>query len=322
MVFYHTANLEVYERCALEKWREGIWAVARFVSPVECFFVISSFFLFKKIVLVENKKRGKIVVAYITRLIILYLIWSVLYIPNIIKNFYGRSLIHNVMSFIYQYAITGYSLQTWYMPSLLFGIIIVSYLFGYSQKEKLLFGAFVLSALILLCGKSYYYIVPQNRIIDWLINIGLISLVRSIPFVLIGVYFACKKELIGRRMDFVCWIFWGVCSIIEIQILKLNKWAISYDFYVCICPTVYFLMKNIIVKVRFDFCADIAKILGKMSTIIYFSHIAIRDLILAVYKGSEMNGFILWGMTFALSVLLAAVIVKLGKKWRVLKYLY
>lgn len=69
------------------------------------------------------------------------------------KNFSGRSLFHNLASLVYQYAVTGYSLQTWYIPSLLFGIIVVQTLSERIKNKTLLFGLFVLSAVVLYGGK-------------------------------------------------------------------------------------------------------------------------------------------------------------------------
>lgn len=118
VVFYHTANLEVYGKTSLSNLREIIWFVGRFVSPVECFFIISAFFLFRKLVLLENEKGSEILKKYIFHLMVLYIIWSIPYYHYIVKNFSGRSLFHNLASLVYQYAVTGYSLQTWYIPSL------------------------------------------------------------------------------------------------------------------------------------------------------------------------------------------------------------
>lgn len=125
VVFYHTANLGVYEQEYLGKLKTLIWSVARFVSPVECFFVVSAYLLFRRVIAAGNKDVHRIVKRYIIRLIILYLIWSIPYFPSIVKNFQGRSLIRNAASLTRQYVITGYSLQTWYMPALLFGILTV-----------------------------------------------------------------------------------------------------------------------------------------------------------------------------------------------------
>lgn len=85
---------------------------------------------------------------------------------------------------------TGYSLQTWYIPSLLFGIIVVQTLSERIKNKTLLFGLFVLSAVVLLWGKAYYYLFPQSVVIDALIKTGLISLLRSIPFIFIGMHLA------------------------------------------------------------------------------------------------------------------------------------
>ena len=74
VVFYHTANLEVYGKTSLSNLREIIWFVGRFVSPVECFFIISAFFLFRKLVLLENEKGSEILKKYIFHLMVLYII--------------------------------------------------------------------------------------------------------------------------------------------------------------------------------------------------------------------------------------------------------
>lgn len=112
------------------------------------------FFLFRKLVLLENEKGSEILKKYIFHLMVLYIIWSIPYYHYIVKNFSGRSLFHNLASLVYQYAVTGYSLQTWYIPSLLFGIIVVQILSERIKNKTLLFGLFVLSAVVLLWGES------------------------------------------------------------------------------------------------------------------------------------------------------------------------
>ena len=306
--------------------REVIWSASRFISPVECFFVISAFFFFKKVFSAENRKDSKILEKYVLRLAVLYVIWSIPYYPYIVKNFCGRSWIHNLASLIYQYVVTGYSLQTWYIPSLVFGVIVVQSLSERVKNRPILFGSFALSVAVLLWGKSYYYMLPKNIIIDTLVKTGLISLFRSIPFVFVGMWFAYvhRNNMKNETMDILYWVIFGGLSLVEIYCLKTNKWAISYDFYVCICPTVYFLIKKCIVGKQVT--ASQAKILGKMSTVIYFSHIVIRDLILKAWMdfGNEIqfNGYILWGATFFFSALLAFGIIKIGNKLKILRYLY
>lgn len=329
VVFYHTANLQVYEQELLGEWENIIWSVARFVSPVECFFVVSAYLLFRKVIVAENKDIHQIVKRYIIRLAILYLIWSIPYFPSIVRNFQGRSLIHNVASFIRQYFITGYSLQTWYMPALIFGTLAVLILFETIKNNKFLVAIFILGTIVLFWGTSYYYLLPQNKVIEILLKTGLISWMRSVPFVFIGLYIASKADngsLRSHKGDFLWWAFFGIGSLLEIKVLKGNKFAISNDFYVCMCPTVYFLIKGCIVRKQLNVSTKIIRVLGKMSTIIYFSHVAVRDLIIAVWKNIvqcvDLNGFVLWVMTFCASSLLALAIIKASKKWEILKYLY
>lgn len=283
------------------------------------------FFLFRKLVLLENEKGSEILKKYIFHLMVLYIIWSIPYYHYIVKNFSGRSLFHNLASLVYQYAVTGYSLQTWYIPSLLFGIIVVQTLSERIKNKTLLFGLFVLSAVVLLWGKAYYYLFPQSVVIDALIKTGLISLLRSIPFIFIGMHLARAYlgNMRNRTGDFLYWGVLGGLSLVEIYYLKINKLSLSYDFYVCICPTVYFLVRKCITGKQVTVCV---KNLGKMSTIIYFSHIAIRDLILNigqnVRNGVEFNGFVLWGLTVFFSALLALLIIKMGAKMKLFRYLY
>ena len=58
----------MYGKTSLSNLREIIWFVGRFVSPVECFFIISAFLLFRKLVLLENEKGSEILKKYIFHL--------------------------------------------------------------------------------------------------------------------------------------------------------------------------------------------------------------------------------------------------------------
>lgn len=103
------------------KWRLliGAW-LSNLAVPV--FFIIAGFFLFRKVE--ENDKEGgkKAVLSYCGRILRLYFLWSVFYLPIDYLNWYhgqdkniGTAVIYYIQSFLF----SSTTVQLWYLPALM-----------------------------------------------------------------------------------------------------------------------------------------------------------------------------------------------------------
>ena len=103
-------------------------------TAVPCFFTISGFLLFSKLENIEDKKVY--FKAYIDRIIKIYMIWTAIYIPAFIIEFYFNSVRFNaidcVLTLAHDILVKGIY-RLWYLHALVIGAYIV-YMLKYRLK--------------------------------------------------------------------------------------------------------------------------------------------------------------------------------------------
>lgn len=102
---------------------------------VPTFFVISAFFLFQKID--REKPSGAIIVAYCKKVLRMYIIWSVLYLPIDWFNWYNgeSSILEGILIYLQAFLFSHSIVQLWYLLALAVACLIVW--FCYTRNMKL-----------------------------------------------------------------------------------------------------------------------------------------------------------------------------------------
>ena len=163
--------------------------IAQYVSRlgVPFFFTISGYFFYKKVNLEKNLLS--VMRHTIKRLIKLYLVWIVIYMPILLKNLNKSDKFQeNIMRFVQELLFMAPAFQ-WYTLALVVGISITVYI--YSKKS---FG-FTMIVLILIyvvgCfGNTYLHILNLDNIFQGYLNIFLTTrngLFFSSIFIFIGI---------------------------------------------------------------------------------------------------------------------------------------
>lgn len=245
--------------------------LGRIIIPF--FFISAGYFLF---IGVHQKDEGYFR-KYIFRLIKLYLIWSVLYIP------FGIHRIQTMMTlsgplWIGALAVAIFNIGTyfhlWYMSALIFAMIFCHYyLKKFSMKSLLILG----SVLFLFGLLETYHGLIQNELLLKSVNIYFTlffttrnGLFFGILFVALGMA-ASKYNWIDRvkKPLLLSALFFGLL-VIEGFTVRGFKLALDYNMYFMAVPfTVFwfiFLMRS-----KLNWKLDY-KALREYSTIIYFSH--------------------------------------------------
>lgn len=123
---------------------------------VPTFFIISGFFLFSKIE--PGQKDTKVIKRYLLKIIKMYVIWSILYWPIDIYNWYhgstpaGEAILYYIQSFFFASSIA----QLWYLPALITATFLIW--LGYTRGIKiwqLLIISFALF-LVTYIGDNWY----------------------------------------------------------------------------------------------------------------------------------------------------------------------
>jgi surface polysaccharide O-acyltransferase-like enzyme len=277
---------------------------------VPFFFMTSGFFYIKRRNYVKQKSK------YLFGLIKKYAIYFVLYIPigilmlesaNVAS---GRGFIWlDVINAIF---ITGSGYHLWYVPALIFSIIVLEFCLKHNLLKKLLgiAGFFYLIG----CVESYYSLITYT-----FPNLGIYldtyfsyfyttrnGLFFGLIFVAIGAKIASKeREIKGRAINTKLIIF-SLLFLYECTIFYLMDPGIDYNFYLSLIPisTVLFisLMKGIEIKKQI---LPKGEKLRKVSTGIYFNHLFALFAVDLIYQKPDMIKAI---MTLLLTMIICKLV--------------
>lgn len=96
---------------------------------VPTFFIISAFFLFRKVD--KEKPDGKVIIGYCKKVLRMYLIWSAIYLPIDWYNWYhGESGVwEGIRAYVQSFLFSSSIVQLWYLPALAVACLIVWFLY-------------------------------------------------------------------------------------------------------------------------------------------------------------------------------------------------
>ncbi len=144
---------------AESKWRLviGAW-LSNLAVPV--FFITAGFFLFNKVDRNKKEESKRALFKYGTRILNLYVIWSVIYLPiDYInwKNGPEKDIQATVLNYIKSFFFCSTTVQLWYLPALLTACLLVAaaYMAGVRISYLLIAGALLFAAGCI--GDNWYF---------------------------------------------------------------------------------------------------------------------------------------------------------------------
>ncbi|WP_029904387.1 acyltransferase [Prevotella sp. 10(H)] len=258
--------------------------IARIAVP--CFFIISGYFINKKL---EDKQVLK---EYLLHILLVYIIWSLIYLPTYYNTIEPRSLI--------TFALMGYY-HLWFLPALIIGIIMLAVVEKIFQNNL-----FVLLSGIILFVAGY---IMENA--DMPYRSFCNGIFFGYPFLALGWYIR-KKDLIKNIPNIYLYplILISLCTLI-IESYCGYKNEFYHNLFISLmvlCPVLFMLiLKN---------SKSISKgnSAGKLSAAIYYVHILVITLIIPV---SDSNNIYKLPLIMIVSILLAIFIVGINKRIKI-----
>lgn len=245
------------------------------------FFICSGFFLFKKFSL--NDVNLHIVFKYLLRIIIIYLAWSLIYLPiNFIDGAFSsdKGLFWSILVYGYNFLLKGSYGHLWYLLSLIFGILVISFLLKKKVSLKIILIISFSFYIIGLFNQNYYgFIEPlENNYLFSSFHKYFVKLVGStrnwlfegLPFISIGAFFAYKPLKLKQKNRIVLLTISFLLMVLEISLTSAFGLTLNYDYCLFLAPTSFFLFSTValvpIHKENKNFV-----FLRKMSTLIYLT---------------------------------------------------
>ena len=300
-----------------------IATICRLAVPM--FFVCSSFFLFQKIDRTpghEGQNRQALMHT-LKRLGILYLIWTVIYLPYTIWNYASVGFSFSaLLGWIRDFFLNGSYYHLWFLPALMLGLAIVYWLYtrkGMRDTLMICLALYLFGWLVNCFGPMWEGLPVVSVIYGFILK--LLGTVRD------GIFFAPIFVLIGlgasklRRMRLqasaTSFAISFVCLILEVTLYAwMGVLTDKSCMYLTLVPAMYFLMQMLI-GYRLP-SKPVYKTMRKEATGIYVSHILFARILLLLMPNVHLAVYL---GTLACSQGLATLIVRGQKKAEWLKWL-
>ena len=264
---------------------------------VPFFFITSGYFYGKGLNKNKDSKR-KYFIKYEKNLIKMYIVWSFIGIPFMIKtylNIYGKNYGYIFLLMIRNVFFTGTFGIYWYILAMIGGSILIYY-FSSKNKLKLMY---LLSFIFFIFGVLYIgfqSLAEYNIIFSYLFKLTWVVFASERNFLMvgwfymsIGYYLATHEINIKLSWSIVLFILFtllkfGESYLNSIDILKGNTLSIVHAFQ----AVAYFL---IAINLKLNSMKWISKTMRELSSTIYFTHFLFIDIINQTQAGNTVITF-------------------------------
>ena len=288
---------------------------------VPFFFAATGFLLEKQIG--KQKEKREIIALHIRKLLILYCIWTVVYLPIIVYDkiiISDTTLTYDVFAIVRDFFFVGSYAQLWYLPATAVGLVFVYALRQYADERGCSVILFLLFCMGLLT-QSYFglllKIVPVDGLIWKLMKLVKMVMVTCRNGIFFGSIFLYMGMCIARcnikARTYIAVL--GLCIslvLFAVEAFCLQKTGMvrEQDMYLMLLPTAFFLILFALsLTVRID-----TVFLRKMSINIYFVHMIFRFVYKTFIRKNHDYGLQVFGFTLCGSFIVSYVIYLFGKR--------
>ncbi|MDD7282260.1 acyltransferase [Floccifex sp.] len=297
-----------------------IQTICRIAVPF--FFTTSGFFFFRK--WSEDKEVNKeSVKKYLLRLLKIYLIWSVIYLPYTIYDYTRDGFqIMNIVSYVRDFLLNGSYYHLWFLPALMTATVIVSFL--YSKKGLMttlkvclilyIFGYFI---------NVYALVWEQIPVISFFYEFFTKVFTTSRNGFFFGPLFVCMGLLLARtkrldkKLNQIGFLISFILLVLEVTIYRAT--GILRDLtsmYISLIPAVYFFV-NWMLTIKIPY-KESYKAMRNESLLIYTSHILFAKVLLILFPEAHL---VVYFVTLALAQGFASLVIHYKEKYPILENL-
>lgn len=274
------------------------WSISESLAriAVPCFFIMNGFFVDR---IINDVKKIR---SYLTTLVIIYLTWSFIYLPQ-----YMAGDIETIINIL----LNGYS-HLWYIVALAISIVI---LYGLRKvNSKVLLG---LAFLGFIFGYLYQRPFLLGLDIDLPKNILFRVVGLGFPFLSIGYYLHKHPLKLTLKNSLILLIGFSIAfygeSLLTYNWLKENNSTSNYEIYffmIFVCPLVIYTVSKIKIQ-----STDSGNSLSKIASGVYFIHLWIIIICGRIF--ADYSEFRKLPVIIIISLIFSAGIYTLNKRIKI-----
>lgn len=303
--------------------------LCRIAVPI--FFLVSSYFFFRKIKNNPTNEHKNILKNLIVRNLKLYLTWFILLLPITLlsKDYFKNGLRLGISKLITDFFFSSTFKVSWYIMGLIIGISIM-FLLSKVFKNHIIILLGLISFLLCSALSNYYSFAINISCVEYIYNIYPSVIYNSFPasllWIEIGKVLVDNDSKINLKLSYL-----KIGIVISMVLLFLESALINYlncsksnDCYIMLIPVCVFIF---IYVLKTNKSIKYGKIMRNMSTIIYCLHfslkIAILNIIPLSIKGLK-SSLLFYVLICMICVVFSLLVLKLShyKAFKKLKNLY
>ena len=301
--------------------------ILRIAVPI--FFIMSSFFFFKKYDNLKNNfERKKAVRHFTKRNLKLYSFWFIILLPIslLTKDWFSRGIIYGFVKIGHSIFCGSTFAASWFITALIIAVVSICYLTRKISNTTLLIISLFIYAFCLF-DTTYYYLFEQFHIFRIIrdsyhniFGVPYTSFPIALFWVSIGKFIADNKKHIKLSILYGLLFTSCIAFIFEEYIITSYHLAIDNDCYISfiiLCPTLFLVFSRYMIPVPKPL------LLRKASTIIYCSHLSFLNLLNMAERyymvpPPKCN----FAIIILFEMILVTLIIIFSKKIPLLKYSY
>lgn len=292
------------------------------------FFIYASFFFFRKIdfsIPLSNYQNKKRLYAYLIKVVKLYILWTILYLPFTITNWLEEGFtLMNLIYYLRDFLFVGSQPHLWIFPALLFAIVLVYNLLQRLKTSEVFiiaFIAYLMGMLFNVYGDFLMDIPFIANIIESYDNVfstTVNGLFYAFIFVVLGMKLSLKRIPLKISNIVVRLTIFIVFYLVEVTLLSWLEYANIHTFmYLSLLPLSYFLFL-LLMQYQGSKSNQWISNFTLLVYLIHFFAIEVCKRIVAIYDYYFICLFII----VLISVTISLMILNISKKYRKLKVLY
>lgn len=330
IIILHTAPFSSYSKALTFGFRNIVTVIA-----VPFFFVTSGFLAFLKVESLEKRDRNGYILAYLRRLVILYLIWSAVYFGFVVIKWMrkGFSAVF-VLEYIRDFFFEGSYSTIWFLPALISAVLLV-YLLRQKFSCRTVFMISCAVHLFTLGGSSYYGLVTKIPLVKMVYDLyyTIFETIKNgvcfgFVYVSMGALLAEKEATTKKNrttgMSFFAVAIFAVLLAIEEFVVAYFDWNVrGVDTTIMLLPFTYMLMK-LVLRTELNVSASACLAMRKYSILLFLSQripLSVIDLFMAD-TAIKSNSLLYFVTVLSVTFLISSMILFAAKRFPILKFAF
>lgn len=298
-----------------------IQTVCRLAVPF--FFVCSGYFFFRKWDANNPEANHEALALYEKRLLKIYLIWTVIYLPYTIWDYaHSGFRIYHIIAYLRDVLLNGSYYHLWFLPALMLSTWIVSKLYHQNKLKKVLRVTLILYVIGYLLN-VYQPIWESIPYVSFFFSFFTKILVTARNGIFFGPIFVALGLLMTRtrrlkhRVSMIAWLVSFIALVLEVTIYKqLGILRDLTSMYLMLIPAVYFMV-NALLTWKMEY-KERYMTMRHESLLIYTSHILFAKVFLVLWPHAHL---VVYFLTLAFSQAFATFVMIYRKKFNILNNL-